>query len=426
MKKFNQLEFRLDRVYEYAFSSVPISKRKPAWRLTPILVGFALSTSGLMTGGRIGRGMPFLHAVGSCLLGNTIIFAIALFWGILGCRTGYTGVHLVKRLLGIKTAALFSIFVIVAVSIWLGINGDWLADVLAVTFPHCSVPIQVNALLIVIIITVGSLHGWRAMETCNMLLVPLIVLLAIGGIRYMGVVSSGFTHLSAQPGIQLSVSAALSLITGSFSVSAVTIPNFCRFAKTGRSVLFCVSAYALTLTASTLCGVLIAQVSRTNTLAYGLYVLGLTRPAFFWLLLCAYTTQNVNMYTGSLAFQGLLKETKMGGNLSHKMAVLLIGGYAMIVASIGGGQFLAGFTRVVAVASMALTIIVIEELFLRRNLGQAEERTPMVAWLVGIAAGSVARYWGVSGIWVIAPATSGFLYLLMRSMAWLNERNDLI
>lgn len=350
-----------DKTYEYALSAVPAKKRKSTRQLVFILIGFACSTTGLNTGAQIGKEMPFFMAAGACFLGNLLLFLNAFFWGNLACKSGYSSAYLVKKYLGNKMAIVFSSLVIFFMIVWIGMNGELLGRAVIAIFPDWSLPVSVTAFLVIALITASSLNGWRSMELLSRIFVPFILLLTmINLIR--GISKAGIEFLFAyQPENGMAFGTAVGLIAGNFALSSVTVADICRFAKNQRSVFFGVLAYALTLTANNLCGILIVQSTGANNLNYGMYLLGMAGSSFLWMLLCTYTTQNVNMYTGSLAIQKLVHRTVMGGNISHKMAVLFIGGFSIIAGVLGVSRYLKEITGILILVVLPLTVMVFQK-----------------------------------------------------------------
>lgn len=358
----------LDTTYEYAFSAVPAERRKATSRLVFILTGFAFSSSGLTLGTELGKGMPFFEAAGASILGNFLLFLIALFWGMLGYESGYSSIYLVKRHLGNKVAVVTANLLVFFMIIWIGMNGSMLARTMLSIFPRWPLPISITALLVVVSFILCSLNGWRSMEFISRLCVPFILIMTIHNLLQVTGQKEGFGFLfQYQPEKNLAFGTAFIMIAGNFSLSAVTMADICRFAKSRRAVFTCVSAYALTLTANNLCGIVIAQATGANNLSYAIYLLGNAGAYLLWLLLSAYTTQNVNMYTGSLAIQKLVRRTGLGGNISHKTAVFFIGGLSIIAGVIGVSRYIVEITGINILLVLPITIAVVMKIFSRKR-----------------------------------------------------------
>lgn len=358
MKLFHNRNVFRKETFEYAFRAVPQIKRKPTLSLLLILVGFSFSASGLMMGAHIGSHMRFWDAVGACFAGNFVVFCMALFWGMIGYEKGYASVFLIKKIFGDKPAVIYAVVIILCIITWVGMNGSLLARMTISIFPDWPLPLPVTALLAILICVCFSLYGWRSLENISRVTVPIILLLTIYNFSMMGIKKSGFGQLlDFQPETTVPFLVAAAAVMGNFSLSAVTMPDICRFARSRRAVVLCVSVYSLLLFVTNLGGICVVQTTAANNLNYGIYLLGMVGNSFVWMILCTYTTQNVNLYTGSLAVQKLVHKTVLGGNISHKAAVLFIGGASALIAVGDASRFMEKFAGAAVAFALPFTLI---------------------------------------------------------------------
>lgn len=419
MRRFQNMDFFSKETYEYAFSQVPDNDRKRTGRLAFILVGFAFSSSGLTVGTKIGGAMEFYQAVIICLAANTLLFLMALLWGMLGYQSGHTITYLLRKMLGDKVSALLSSLIVVAMIIRMGMNGEILARLILSIFSGWFFPESVTTMLVVALLILGSVHGWRQLEVVNGVVVPLIGALTLYGVVWIWRMKGGLGFLLCyQSAYRMSLSAAIAMTVGNFALSATTMPDICRFAKSRRAVLTCASAYALALTMSNLCGILLVQATEANNLIYGIFLLNMVFPGFLWMVLSSYTTQNVNVYMGSLAMQNFVHGTEMGGNISHKLASYLIGGQAVILGVIGVYKHLEQITNVLVVLVMPLTGIAVAELLLGKKWRTVKEWAALLSWGVGTASGCAVWIWGETGMWSESAIVAGLCYGLLRNRMW--------
>lgn len=415
MKGFQNITSFFNETYEYAFSPVPSEKRKATAKLALILFGFALSTSGITIGVQLGSAMPFWNAIAASLTGNVVLCIIATFWGMAGYESGYTSVNLIQKILGGKVASVFSVLIILAMIIWVGINGEWLANIFIVLFPSWPFPAVITTLFILSISIFLACNGWKGMVIVSGIAVPIIIVLTIYNIIHLGTIKGGFGFLlHGQPETQLSFGAACTLIVGNFCMSATTMPDICRFAKSRRSVILCVLAYAAALILGNLYGIFIARAMDAQNLTYGILLLQMAIPSIIWLALCSYTTQIVNLYNGSLALQSLVKRTFLGGNLSHKTVVFFMGGLAILVGVARMSNYLSHFTRSLVLSVMLLAGLAIAEMLLRKKLEPPKSTIPFIAWLSGIAGGCLIWYLKGLQIWTIPVIPTVIFYILLR------------
>lgn len=419
MKKREHEIVAFQEVYEYAFSSVPEDKRKPTGVLALVMFGFALSHSAINIGLRIGVAMPLGQAVGISIAGNAVLFFISLFWGLLGQRTGSTSASLIKKLLGTPISLLFSFCVTLAMIGWMGMNGEWLAAILTDLFPGWMVPLPVAAMLVVAVGVCCSLRGWKSIETIDKILIPLIVFAAIFIVVRIQDGGMAFTQEALVQNDSLSIPAAVIMVIGNYAVSAATVPDLSRFAVHRRSVLGCTVVYTLTLVGCNLCGILLAKGAGVQNLTYGVYKLGLLIPGLIFLAMCTYTTQNVNLYIGSLALQNLLKSTTASGMFSYKMTVLLMGGFAMLVSTVGISKHLATFAGFCVLSVISLTGIALMEAVIGRKRERVRSSIPLMVWLFSVVAGFVAWQYSGGSILVIPMVVICVcvFYILLRKKA---------
>lgn len=345
--------------YEYPFSPVPLEKRKDGYRLAIIMAAFAFSSASLKLGADLGQMMTFKSAVTASLVGNFILFVIASYWGIVAQQSGYTGCFIVKTYLGSKVSSIFACLLIFFLSIWIGANGDALAKIFLVVFPKWSFSFAGTVFLMLLTIIFVSLWGWKGMEILGMIAIPLILFLVLQNLPHSTEEWNQY-HLvfEFQQRNQISFFKAVSKVVGNFSLSTIMMADICRFAKSRKTVLRCTAIYAFTLFLCDLGGIAIVQFTGANNLEYGIYMLKMTISGFFCIMLCIYTTQNVNMYVASFALQKMIRKTIMGGNISYQMAVLFIGGLAIITGILGVDRYVAAITDLFTPLIFLLTVVI--------------------------------------------------------------------
>ncbi|MDO5416892.1 MAG: cytosine permease [Lachnospiraceae bacterium] len=415
MNLLHNMEFVLNDHYEYAFSTVPEKRRKPAGELMAILAGVAFSTSGASLGMRAGLSMPFGRAVFVCVAGNLLLGALACFWGMLGYRSGRSSVSLVRQMFGIQTAAVFAVFVTLAASVWIGMSGNMLARLLIAGFSQWRLPAAVTTQLAVCLCVVSTADGWRSMRRMNLWVLPALVILTVYLILQIVEENGGVGFLSFfQPNRSLGVAAAISMIMGNYALSATTMPDICRFAKNRRSVLLGVGIYILVLTVSDVCGILIVQATGAEEISYGMFCFGAAGLNFIWMVLCIYSTQNVNLYVGGLAIQNLVRGTWMEGNISHKTAMLFLGGLSSVLGVMNLFRYLAGMAQFILLCTAPLAGIGGAEVVLRNREKRCGGWTAPAVWVLGIVTGVLVGNMAGPGLWLVPMAQSALLYGILR------------
>lgn len=393
MNRLQNIEYGINDSFEYALSPVPENRRKGTGQLMAVLAGVACSTTGVSLGMKAGLAMSFPRAVFACVAGNLGLFLLAFFWGSLGQRTGHSSVSLVRRALGNQTAVFYAVFIILTTSVWIGMSGNLMAGLLIAGFSRWKIPMAITTQIAVGTCIFLSSNGWNSMKHVSFRSLPILLALTIYLVWSLGTVQGGFGELAVyEPVGGLSTAVMLAVIIGNYALSATTMPDICRFAKNRHSVLFCTGVYILALTVSNLCGILIVQITGAEVLSYGIFQFGIALLNLVWVVLCIYTTQNVNLYVGGLAIQNLVQGTAMEGNISNRTAMILLGGLAVIVGVADLSRYLADVAQAVLLIAAPLTGIMTAELCGRKRR-QNHEKTglagwiPLIAWAAGIGAG---------------------------------------
>lgn len=342
--------------YEYIFSAVPRERRKSTGELFFVMTGFALSSSSLTMGAELGQDMTFFRAAGACIVGNTVLFLLALFWGLLAWKHGRNAAFLIEKYLGSRISTFFACILIFFLILWIGVNGDILSKLCIAIFPSWSLPFAVTVVLMLLPVIYLSRWGWRGIVFFSRIFSGVILVLTLYCIAQTFQQTGGADFLlSYRPENNLPFLKAAAMTVGNFSLSTLMITNICRFAKSKRAVFLCVLTYTTVLLFCNLCGILMVMATGAHNFYYAIHLLRLVVPGFLWLLLCVYTTQNVNMYVGSLAVQKLFYHTDMGGNVSHSMAVCFIGGAAIIMGILGIDRYIGMFTGILTPLVLILT-----------------------------------------------------------------------
>mgnify|MGYP005774109685 CR=1 FL=1 len=413
MKILNNIDFSIRGIYEYAFSSVPCTKRKQTWKIVIVMMCFAFSVSSITSGAFIGKALPFEKAILACLAGNFFLFCIGLLWGLLSYRFGYTSVFLVEKILGSAAGSIFSVLLVFSMVIWIGMVGDLFAKMVLSSFPKWPVPLSFTILMIVLFWVLCSIKGWKAMERIDMIVLPILFLLYIYHLWKVIEIKNGVQFLTEYiPKTDMTFFAAVTAVVGNFVIFTTTIPDVCRFAKSKKAVFLCVFAYFFTLMCSNFLGIFIIQAAQATTLNYAVLLLNIVLPYCIWLALCALTTQNGSIYVSSLAVQALVKKTRMGGQISHKTAVFFIGGLSVIVSNLKIMGSLLQMTEIFLLCILPLWGILFGAMLFYKKIQCLKNWEVVTAWIAGSVAGIIFYINLKSQFWVISLLVSAGVYSL--------------
>ncbi|MEG2439920.1 MAG: cytosine permease [Acetivibrio sp.] len=384
-------------LYEYAFVPVPQNQRKKSIGLFYILAGYTSALSCLVIGSKVGAALPFWQAIGACFLGDFILIIIGTGMGILSARTGWSTTFLVQKILGKSVSIIFSLLIIICSIFWIGINGNLFATMLISVFSSWPIPTALTSLLIIAIWAFSATYGWNGLELSSRFVVPCSLLLLFYSMFQLFFKMKGASFLFEAPiSLPMTFSAASTAIIGNYVFGCIITPDTCRFAKSPKKVIFvCPYAYLVGLFLFNVCGVIVTKAGGFSDFIRSTAALGLVVPMLLCSIFCLATTQNINAYGGSLALQNIFQGTSLEGNVSHKVTVFLIAGFAAALSVSGIGSYL-----IPVVSSFAIFMVPFPGMLLSEFLFFRHEK------------GARKAQWSTTIIWILG-SLSGFIFLHM-------------
>ncbi|MEG0971340.1 MAG: cytosine permease [Lachnospiraceae bacterium] len=404
-------------IYEYAFTPVPKNKRRKSIDLWYVLTGYTSALSCLVIGAKIGASMPFLQAVLACFLGDLVLIFIGTSMGILSSKYGWSTTFLTRSILGKHTSIIFSLLIIICSVFWIGINGTLFTNMLVSVFPTWPFPTAVTSLLIIALWGALAANGWKALELVSKILVPASLILLFYTMFQLFSRLGGIEFLWEKPvAAPMSLAAASTAIIGNYVFGCMITPDTCRFAESKKSVaIVCPSAYTIGLFLFNICGVVVAKAGGFSDFIRSTVAIGLIVPMLLCSICCLVTTQNINSYGGGLALQNIFRGTKLEGNISHKLTVYLIAGFAAALSVSGVGQHMIAVVSSFSIFMVPFLGMLLAQAIVFSPRGQTIKKQgySILVWLAGSLFGIFLLRSGVAvaPLWEII--FSGVLYCLV-------------
>lgn len=298
---------------DYPLSAVPLEARKPIWSLTPLLMGFALTSTTLFAGGAIGPAFRFFpDMIGLVLIGNLILGIYCATLGYIASKSGLTTVLMARFSFG-NVGSRWVDFVLGFTQIgWYAVTNAFVAQALNQLI---GLPESLNWLIVVFFtyaFCATAYFGYTAMDWLSRLAVPaMLILITVSLLLAIGDIGS-FANLQAvQPSGELTFGAALALIIGTFVSGGTQATNWSRFADSGKN------AVGSTLVAFFLINGLLVFAGAFCTLIYGsediiqaMAQQGILAGGLILLILNVWTTQDNTIYAFSVAGANMFRTSK--------------------------------------------------------------------------------------------------------------------
>ncbi|MEM6836660.1 MAG: cytosine permease [Cyanobacteria bacterium P01_C01_bin.120] len=389
---------------DYPLSPVPPSARKSMISLAPILAGFTLYSGTLFAGGLVGPSFQFWpDLVGLILLSNLILGLYAALLGFIAGETGLTTVLMARFSFG-SVGSRWVDFILGFTQIgWYAWGSALMAQLLN---SLAGVPESWNWLIILFFTYAfcsTAYFGYKAMDWLSRIAVPAMVILMVWSLAIAAGAIGGFTGLQAQPlGDPLPVSAAITIIVGTFVSGGTQATNWSRFAKSGK-VGFIATLIAFFLGNGFLIfsGAFCAKVYGEPDIVAVMATQGLLVWGLVLFFLNMWTTQDNTIYAFSIAGSNMFR--------TRKRTLLVLGGatFALILAWGGIYEMLVQYLILLGTFIPPIGGIIMADYWINRG-GQfpsVDEPQPAFNWagiIAYVAASAIAYFTNQAG-WGIVP-----------------------
>lgn len=318
---------------DYPLSAVPQAARKPVVSVAFMLLGFTLYSGTFFAGGLVGPAYRFWELVGLIMVGNLILGSYAAALGYIAAKSGLSTVLMARFSFG-SIGSRWVDFILGFTQIgWYAWGSGLIADLLN---KLAGVPTSWNWLIILFFtyfFCITAYIGYRAMDWYSRIAVPAIIILMCWSLAIALGKVGGLAGLSAlAPTKQMDISAALTIIVGTFISGGTQATNWSRFANSGRTAIIG------TLAAFFIANGFVVFGGAFCSLAYGnedmvqvMAQQGLMLWGLVLLFLNLWSTQDNTIYAFSIAGAHAFR--------SNKRTAFVLGGATIALALAWGGIY---------------------------------------------------------------------------------------
>ncbi|RYL92795.1 cytosine permease [Sporolactobacillus sp. THM7-4] len=395
-------KFSLSETDDYSLTRVPREKRSSMWKILLIRIGSLTCISQLMLGAELGFGLSFWNAFWATIIGSVILQFVSFGLGVAGEKEGLS-TSVLSRWTGFGRYGSAIVGGAFAISLtgWFGIQNSIFAEgIIAIVGKNLSFPLI--AAITGIAVTVIVLFGFKMMSWTANIAVPGFLIL-IAWATYSMLKNHSLTHLMTMnpPGV-LTMSAAITMVTGGFIVGCIITPDITRFAKCTKDVFWItVIGTLLGELCIGLLGVLMAHAIGSSSIMAIVYQL----TGVFGVFLVIFSTlklNDVNLYSSSLGISNFI-EVVFHVEVNRGLITIILGVFGTILSIVGViNQFIAFLSLLGIVFPPIAGIMFIDYFVLKRSRKALDESRmrntlpthierfhPMtlIAWVAGALAG---------------------------------------
>ncbi len=428
---------------DYGAKPVPVGKGKGWFGIGMVYWGSAMCLptffiAGLVAGPKTLGSSVLIYVVASLVLG-----AISILTGMLGAKTRLSSGLTARFTFGTIGAYVFQVLLFLALWGWFGVQLGFMVNgfgdgglmlVLGKGLPSWVWVVIGGAL-----ITVTAMVGYKAIEKLSVFAMPLIIIILVVTIvrEYAG--GQSFTQAAAATGPNaMPFGVAVSVLIGSYIIGATVTPDVTRYAKTRGAaswgMLFGMTGgfiVILTLGAIMIKGAG-GEFDFSKIMLKGGSVIWAIL-AVITIVLASWTTNDVNLYSGSLSVNAMFPKL-------DKLVITAISGAVGTVLAIIGINTAAGFQTFLGIVAIlippAVAVMIVDYYLFKgeRNQGFDGDKVsivarfrlfPFVSWTVGAGFGFLVQYAHVRFTTITAIDTfvvSAVLYFIVMLIAGAKPR----
>lgn len=294
---------------DFPLSEVPSHARKGLFSTSIMLFSFTFFTATMFAGGKIGMAFDFTTLIWAAIIGNLLLGLYAAVLGLIACRSGLNSVLMGRFCFGEAGSKLSDVLLGFTQIGWYAWGTATIAIVLVkiLDLPQgLTIPLMV---LFGFGFCVTAFVGYKGLDILSRISVPAMLALLVCSLWIATGDIGGLAALMAvEPTQSMTLSAAITLVFGTFVSGATQATNWTRFARNGRTaVIASMVGFFIGNGLMIVAGAYGAIVYQQPDIVEVLVLQGLSMAAVVMLFLNLWTTQDNTIYNFAAAGCNLLR-----------------------------------------------------------------------------------------------------------------------
>ncbi|MGE8502450.1 MAG: cytosine permease [Pseudomonas sp.] len=294
---------------DFPLSEVPSHARKGLLSTSIMLFSFTFFTATMFAGGKIGMAFDFTTLIWAAIIGNLLLGLYAAVLGLIACRSGLNSVLMGRFCFGEAGSKLSDVLLGFTQIGWYAWGTATIAIVLVkiLDLPQgLTIPLMV---LFGFGFCVTAFVGYKGLDILSRISVPAMLALLVCSLWIATDDIGGLAALMAvEPTQSMTLSAAITMVFGTFVSGATQATNWTRFARNGRTaVIASMVGFFIGNGLMIVAGAYGAIVYQQPDIVEVLVLQGLSMAAVVMLFLNLWTTQDNTIYNFAAAGCNLLR-----------------------------------------------------------------------------------------------------------------------
>lgn len=364
---------------DFPLEEVPLENRKSFWSLTSVLLGFTFFTATMWAGGALGTAFSFTELVLIITLGNLLLGAYVATLGYISFKSGLNTVMMGRFCFGEFGSKLTDLILGVTQIGWYAWGTATVAIILTEFLELDPAYTKYLMVFFGFAFCWTAIIGYKGLEKLSIVAVPMMLILIFISIFISFKDAGGIEKLmNIVPSTELTFSAALTLVFGTFASGGTQATNWIRFASSSKTAITSsLLAFFLGNGFMIFIGTIGALVYQQPDIVEVIKIQGILGLGIIMLFLNIWTTQDNTVYNFSVAGCNFVRTEK------RKLVTFIGAAIGTLLAILGMYEWLVPFIILLGTFIPPIGGIILADFFIKYKQKYPrikEVQLPFINW----------------------------------------------
>ena len=381
---------------DFSKSQVPASATYTGWHIALVIVGGTIAVPAFLMAANLGASLGLRNAAIAFGCGCFILGSMAALTGLCGQKSGLSAYMLNEFAFGRWGGRIASTVVSMTLIGWFGVTSALFgraANLMGRSVFGIDWPVEIYMVLGGGLIVAVTVTGFKGIDKLALALVPVM----LGFLMMAAWMSLPQLEQWTEPtgGTPMTLTTAISAIVGSYIAGVTIQPDYARFARSRRAALgSAFVALAISFPILLFCTAIPSIAYNEPDLLNVMIALGIGIPAFLLLILAAWSSNVLSVYSGALALATVFRR------LDLRVLIVGVGTLGTLLALAGAGDYLIEYLVLLGITIPPISsIYLVDTLLFRKSFDEVElSKRPLVSlkalatWMAAVAVGACSHF----------------------------------
>lgn len=381
---------------DFSKSQVPASATYTGWHIALVIVGGTIAVPAFLMAANLGASLGLRDAAIAFGCGCFILGSMAALTGLCGQKSRLSAYMLNEFAFGRWGGRIASTVVSMTLIGWFGVTSALFgraANLMGSSVFGIDWPVELYMVLGGGLIVAVTVMGFKGIDKLALALVPVMLAFLMMAAWLSLPQLDQWTEPTG--GTPMSLTTAISAIVGSYIAGVTIQPDYARFARSRRAALgSAFVALAISFPILLFCTAIPSIAYSEPDLLKVMIALGIGIPAFLLLILAAWSSNVLSVYSGALALATVFRR------LDLRVLIVGTGALGTLLALAGAGDYLIEYLVLLGITIPPIpSIYVTDTLLFRKRFDELElSKRPrfalkaLLCWIAAVGVGACSHF----------------------------------